>query len=117
MIDQKLYTLLKVYETGNFTRAAAQLSLTQPAVSQHIKQIEQELGIHIFERVNNELRPTSEGMVVIKYVKRMISLYNNMKRDLAKERNQMTSLTVGITHTAESNAIAEALAKLPKVDK
>ena len=42
MIDVKLLTLLKVNETGNYTRAAEQLSLTQPAVSQHIKQIEKE---------------------------------------------------------------------------
>jgi hypothetical protein len=44
MIDVKLLTLLKVYETGNYTRAAEQLALTQPAVSQHIKAIEKALG-------------------------------------------------------------------------
>ncbi|MBR1708246.1 MAG: LysR family transcriptional regulator [Clostridia bacterium] len=111
MIDLRLYSLLKVYETGNFTRAANALSLSQPAVSQHIHSLESELGVRLFERINNEYHVTNEGNVVIKYAQRMLSLYNNMKRDLASEKRQITSLTVGITHTAESNAIAESLAR------
>ena len=47
MIDNKLYTLLKVYECRNYTRAAQQLSITQPAVSQHIKTLEEELRSYI----------------------------------------------------------------------
>ena len=111
VIDPKVYSLIKVAETGSYTRAAEQLSLTQPAVSQHIRALEGELGIRIFERVNNELRITHEGETAIKYAKRMLSLYNNLQRDLTSEKRQLTQLTVGITHTAESNAISEALAK------
>ncbi|MBQ9301468.1 MAG: LysR family transcriptional regulator [Clostridia bacterium] len=111
MINNKMYSLLKVAETGSFTRAAEQLSLTQPAVSQHIQSIEKELNVHIFDRASNELHVTHEGEIVIKYAKRMLALYNNMYRDLKTEKNQISSITVGITHTAESNAIAEALAR------
>lgn len=111
VIDPKVYSLIKVSETGSYTRAAEQLSLTQPAVSQHIRALEGELGIRIFERVSNELRITHEGEMAIKYAKRMLSLYNNLQRDLTSEKRQLTQLTVGITHTAESNAISEALAK------
>ena len=111
MIDPKLHSLIKVVETGSFTRAAEQLSLTQPAVSQHIRSLESELNVRIFERKNNELHVTHEGETVIKYARRMLSLYNNLRKDLTSEKRQLTSLTVGITHTAESNAIAEALAR------
>lgn len=111
MIGNKLYSLLKVAETGSFTRAAEQLSLTQPAVSQHIQAIEKELNVHIFDRASGELHVTREGEIVIKYAKRILALYNNLQRDLKTEKSRITSLTVGITHTAESNAIAEALAK------
>ena len=48
MIDQKLLSLLKVSELKSYTKAAQQLSITQPAVSQHIKALEQELGVRIF---------------------------------------------------------------------
>lgn len=50
MLDPKVRTLLAVVETGSFTKAAGLLSLTQPAVSHHIGQLEQELGIRIFIR-------------------------------------------------------------------
>lgn len=39
MIDNKLQTLIQVAETGSYTKAALALSLSQPAVSQHIKQL------------------------------------------------------------------------------
>ena len=111
MVDPKLHSLMKVVETGSFTRAAEQLSLTQPAVSQHIRSLESELNVRIFERKNNELHVTHEGEMVIKYARRMLSLSNNLRKDLTSEKRQLTFLTVGITHTAESNAIAVALAR------
>ena len=111
MIDPKLLSLLEVCETGNFTRAAEHLSLTQPAVSQHIRALEQELGVRIFERASNTLHTTREGEIVVKYAKRMMALQRNMLAELTSERQQIASLTVGITHTAESNLITEVLAK------
>ena len=52
MLDPKLDTLLLVAEKRNFTREAQALSLTQPAVSHHISQLEQELGVRLFVRGN-----------------------------------------------------------------
>lgn len=111
MIDVKLYTLLAVVEFGNYTRAAEHLSLTQPAVTQHIKQLEKELNVKIFNRVGKELKPTSEGNIVIQYARRNIALYQRMKQRLIDERHHVRRLTVGITHTAESNGVAEVLGR------
>ena len=111
MIDHRLLSLLAVYETGSFTRAAERLNLSQPTASQHVHQLEKELHVHIFERVPGALRLTREGDIVVKYARRMQALDNNLVEALAMERTQVTSLTVGITHTAESNAIAETLAR------
>lgn len=58
MLDTKLDTLLMVCETCNFTRAAERLSLTQPAVSHHINQLEEELGVKIFNRGKGNLKLT-----------------------------------------------------------
>ena len=110
MVDPKLDSLIKVYETGSFTKAASLLSLTQPAVSQHIQSLEKQLGLRIFERSSNTLRVTREGELVVKYARRMLTLYNNLQEELLSGKRQLTSLTIGITHTAESNPIAEALA-------
>lgn len=111
MLNSKLETLLKVYELKSFTRAAEQLSMTQPAVSLQVKQLENELNVRIFNRSRGELSLTSEGEIVLKYAKRIKMLYMNMEQRIEDERRHVTRLTVGITHTAESNLVAEVLAK------
>ena len=111
MIDTKLYTLLAVVEFNSYTRAAEHLSLTQPAVTQHIKQLEKELNIKIFNRVGSEIKPTNEGNIVIQYARRSIALYQRMGQNILDEQRHIRRLTVGITHTAESNAVAEVLGK------
>lgn len=111
MVDVKLITLLKVYETGNYTRAAEKLSLTQPAVSQHIKQLEREMNAVIFDRTGGKIRPTPEGRLIIQYAERVVSLYEMLQRSLVDRKRSIDHLRVGITHTSESNIVTEVLAK------
>lgn len=111
MIDPKLVTLLTVNELNSFTKAAQKLSLTQPAASQHVRQLEKELGVTIFVRGEGNLKLTSEGEIVIKYAKRIVSLYQNLQQSLKDERRHARKITVGITHTSESNITVEVLAK------
>lgn len=47
MLDSKIFTLLKVVETGNYTQAGKALNLTQPAISQHIRALENETGSNL----------------------------------------------------------------------
>ena len=111
MFDVRLQSLMKVVQTGSYTKAAKELSLTQPAVSQHIHSLEAELGVKIFEYANNKLFITHEGETVVKYAGRILSLESNLRRRLADDKMQITFLTIGITHTSESNAIIGALAR------
>src|SRR5574344_205934 len=110
MIDNKLETLIAVSELGSFTKAAQSLSLTQPAVSQHIKALEEELGIKIFNKTESGLKPTPEGVIAIRYAKRVKSLYQVERQRISDSKKNMFSLVVGITHTAESSTVGEALA-------
>lgn len=111
MVDTKLYSLIAVYECGSFVGAAKRLSVTQPAVSQHIKALESELGVNIFDRVGGKLIVTKQGERVIRCAQKMIGLANILQQELADSRSFTDHLTIGVTHTAESNPIAEALAK------
>ncbi|WP_369921829.1 LysR substrate-binding domain-containing protein [Tissierella praeacuta] len=117
MLDAKLDMLLMVCETSNFTRAVKELSLTQPAVSQHISQLEKELGVKIFNRSKGELKLTSEGEIILMYAKRIKSLYSKLQQSLLDKNHQSIKLTIGITHTAESNFVAEVLAKYCNVNE
>ena len=111
MLDPKLDTLLLVAEKRNSTRAAQALSLTQPAVSHHISQLEQELGVRLFVRGNGDLMLTPEGETVLRYVRRMKALEKKMAEELQEAGRRLTRLRIGITHTAESSIVAEVLAR------
>lgn len=111
MLSTKLKTLLAVTELQNFTKAAEQLSLTQPAISHHISQLEEELGVTLFIRAKGGLKLTTEGEIVVQYARRMAALYDKLKVDLVNAEKQITKLRIGITHTAESNLTTEVLAK------
>ena len=111
MLDHRVITLLTVCEQGSLTGAAEVLSLTQPAVSHHIRRLEEEWGIRIFHRSRGKLLPTESGKIVIKYARRAFALNEKLLRDLADTSRKLTSLRVGITQTAESGLAAETLAK------
>lgn len=111
MLDPKLYSLLQVCESGSFIAASKKLSITQPAVSHHIKALGEELNVTIFERRRGKIVLTREGEKVVQCARKMQSLYQNLVQNLRDSKKLITHLTVGVTHTAESNPIAEALAR------
>ena len=110
-MDTKLLTFIEVCKTKNYTKAAKNLNLTQPAVSQHIKQLELDYNVKLFSRNNNELSLTKDGEIVLKYALRIESLYSDLERKIVDNKKYTHNLTVGITHTAESNVAPEILAE------
>lgn len=59
--------IVAVAEAGNFTRAAERLFLSQPSLSKQIKDIENEIGVQIFERHRDGVYPTPIGQMVVDY--------------------------------------------------
>lgn len=117
LIDQKLISFMKIVDTNSFTKAADALALTQPAVSQHIHNLEEELGVRLFIRNHNQLRLTANGEIVDKYARRLLAISNNLIQSLKDEKENVSSLTVGITHSVESSQIVEALAEYSNQNK
>jgi len=66
MLDYKIITFLKVCETMNFTRAADELGLTQPAVSRHIHLLEDEYGVKLFDYKNKRIALTAAGELLFR---------------------------------------------------
>lgn len=110
-IDLKAISLLKVAEYENFTKAAKELCISQPAISNHIKAVEEELGFKIFERGTSGIHLTEKGAIVIKYISQMNSIAESFKQALASDKLSATALRVGITHTVESSLVVDAIAK------
>ena len=65
---------------GSITQAAEELSISQPAVSQALKQLEHTLGTALFIRTAKGVRFTAEGEMLYSYVARGMSTYRTGKR-------------------------------------
>lgn len=77
-MDQQLLVFLKVAEVGNFSRAAVELHMTQPAVSQHIQALEQRMGTKLLERTNKYVRLNRAGEIVYHHGKEIFQTYQRM---------------------------------------
>lgn len=71
---QQLITFSTVINEGSMTAAAEKLFLTQPAVSQQIRNLEEELGVELLVRGVRQAKTTLQGQILYDYAKRIISL-------------------------------------------
>jgi len=69
MIDSKLATFIDVAQLRSYTNAAEMLNLTQPAVSQHIKQLEKYYGVKLIKKKGRQISLTEEGDLLLKSAK------------------------------------------------
>jgi DNA-binding transcriptional LysR family regulator len=81
---KQLNTFLEVARTKSFMRTSENLYLTQPTVSNHVKSIEQELGVHLFVRSKKQISLTHAGLMFHGYAQRIIDEYNAMKSEVRR---------------------------------
>lgn len=117
LLDNKLETLLAVSEFKSFTTASKILNLTQPAVSQHISQLEKEFNITIFNKTSNGLILTKEGEILVKYARRLKALSKEALTKISEEKKEARLIRVGITHSLEGNLIPQVFAEMAKNNK
>jgi DNA-binding transcriptional LysR family regulator len=82
---RNLITFIQVAELGSFTKAAEQIGYSQSTISFQIKQLEQELGCLLFERINHTVALTERGRELISYAHRVRTLTDEFKENLGKE--------------------------------
>ena len=73
--DFRLNVFRVVAEKLSFTRAAKELFLSQPSVTNHIKELEKEVGEALFERLGNSIRLTNAGKLLYEYTLKIHLLY------------------------------------------
>lgn len=71
---QQLTTFCTVLSEGSMTAAADKLFLTQPAVSQQIRNLEDEMGVNLLVRGVRQVKPTLQGQLLYDYAKRILHL-------------------------------------------
>ncbi len=83
---RNLITFIHVAELGSFTKAAEQLGYSQSTVSFQIKQLEDELGCLLFERINHTITLTERGCELVEYAHKVRSLTDEFKDNLEEEK-------------------------------
>ncbi len=96
---------LKVYESvarhGSYTRAAQELHLTQPAVSMQIKQLEDNLGLPLFEQLGKKIYLTEAGKEVNYYARQIAQQLTDMETVLAGLKGlEQGKLLISVASTA-----------------
>ncbi len=82
---RNLITFIHVAELGSFTKAAEQLGYSQSTISFQIKQLEDEIGCLLFERINHTITLTDRGRELVSYAHQVRALTEDFKDSLTKE--------------------------------
>ncbi len=82
---RNLITFIHVAELGSFTKAAEQLGYSQSTISFQIKQLEEELGCLLFERINHTITLTERGRDLVSYAHQVRALTDEYKEGLTKD--------------------------------
>ena len=82
---RNLITFTHVAELGSFTKAAEQLGYSQSTISFQIKQLEEELGCLLFERINHTITLTKRGHELVMYAHQVRALTDEFKESLIKD--------------------------------
>lgn len=112
-MDQLLLVFVTAAEKENFSRAAEELHMTQPAVSQYIKTLERNMDTQLMERNNKMVRLTKAGEVVYHHAKEIIGLYTRMQHlvdDMMKTASG--KLTIGASFTFGEYILPHMIASL-----
>lgn len=111
MLDFRVETFLCVCQTMNFTQAARRLNITQPAVSQHIKYLEQHYHTSLFLYENKRLSLTATGAILHERFKTMENDEAALAAELRSSATGIECLSLGVTMTVGEYAIIEPLAR------
>ena len=105
MTLQQLEYVMAVYRCKHFAKAAVYCNVTQPTLSSMIQKLEEELGVKIFDRSKQPIKPTAEGMLIIERAWNILVRAKQLKEVVEEERHSLS----GTFHVAVLPTIAPYL--------
>lgn len=97
---QQLEYLERIVEAGSINEAAKRLFLTQPSLSNAVKELENEMGIQIFQRSSGGISLTAEGREFMTYSKQILDRVNSMNERYKNGQQRKQSFSVSAQHYA-----------------
>ena len=105
----QLRYFLAVAETGNFSKAAAKVNVTQPTLSVGIAKLEEQVGARLFERTTRRVSLTAAGSRFLGHARRISQEYEMALRDVS-EAPQLKRVRAGVLNTVFSRDLERVVA-------
>lgn len=107
-------------EEGSFVRAAERVARTQSALSRSILALERDLGVTLFDRTPNGVRPTPEGQLFVERARRIVADTRALKHELAHAREEIAgSIAFGavpaLAATCLPRLLSHCVERLPRL--
>lgn len=116
-MDIKLNTFITLAKIKNYTRAAEILNLTQPAVSQHIRFLEEHYDVQLFKKQGRGIELTDEGKILFKYAEEIEMLYRAAESEIRNKSGIAKTYNIGASMTIGGYVLPSILAKHKKIFK
>lgn len=115
-MDQHLQVFVTVADKQNFSRAAEELHMTQPAVSQYIRIFEENMGVRLLERTNKYVHLNKAGEIVYHHAKEIVGLYTRMQNLVDDLTNKASGpLSIGASYTFGEYVLPHIIAKMQEM--
>jgi LysR family transcriptional regulator, transcriptional activator of the cysJI operon len=115
MFDFRLQVFHTVAKRLNFTRAAEELYITQPAVTKHIREIESHFKVTLFERNGSKIKLTPAGEILLHHTDQIFGIYQKLEFELNSFSQQHTgNLKIGASTTVAQYILPPLLAAFHK---
>lgn len=116
MTIKHLRVFNEVAESGKMSVAAAKFYLSQPTVSQIIKELEEHYGFLLFERLCKKLFITEKGRELLSYSKQVVQQFDNLESKML-ESAKVQAFRIGSTITVGSCLINDIIREFQEIDK
>jgi len=103
MADFRLEVFYTVAKRLSFTKAASELFITQPAVTKHIRELEEQYKTKLFERNGNKIRLSAAGELLLYHAEALFTIYRRIDFDL----HTLTQRSQGLLRMGASTTIAQ----------
>lgn len=112
MFDYRLKVFYAVANRLSFTKAANELNISQPAVTKHIKEIENQLNTKLFDRKGTTIQLTESGKILFVYAEKSRQLYRDLEFAISQlNKQEKGKLKIGASTTIAQYILPEILAK------
>ena len=113
MTIRHLKIFIEVAESGKMTAAAEKLFISQPTVSQAIRELEEYYGVLLFERLNRKLYITEAGKKLLSYAKIVVRQYDTLEEKMFS-LNKVEKIRIGATVTVGECVLSDIINRLRK---